>query len=436
MKICDTYLKKGSPLFHKKIELIKSGMSPEEASKCFYAFCPSKTSYYYAINIVKIPKSNVFLYDNGVGEYIEWLGKICEEKMLKGTFDIVIQNPPYDGGLHLLFLKQGLDMLNITGKMTIIEPSKWLIDVRKYGKRGEFGRVNSSEIKKYDTIKNQLEGHVKSITIENLNKNFGTGLYAPFSITVIDMAYSGLIEFTCCGKTEMVKSLYDCNLIGNYKTIWSIFEKVQKYGDMMNNHITKQKMIGDYWYAKYSEIISLGGCAATTGTVGCKYDAKNVWINTSNGDYCTCFVTTAYHTYGNEISQNPLCSYDRSHKLTDKIADNVYGTKQELENWKHFIFNNKLPLFLNIVLTIDQHNNSKEFLPWLVDKQYTDDEIDTFFGFTEEEIKLMDDTLKKFERNSPWFKRYMCGCENQDEPLFGDSDPIEFTDSDYDVNNI
>ena len=80
-----------------------------------------------------------------------------------------------------------------------------------------------------------------------------------------------------------------------------------------------------------------------------------------------------------------------------------------MENWKHFIFNNKLPLFLNIVLTIDQHNNSKPYLPWLVDKQYTDEEINEMFGFTDEEIKLIDFTIKKYERNSPWFKRYMCG---------------------------
>ena len=27
----------------------------------------------------------------------------------------------------------------------------------------------------------------------------------------------------------------------------------------------------------------------------------------------------------------------------------------------------------------------------------------------QEEIKLIDTTIKKYERNSPWFKRYMCG---------------------------
>ena len=63
-------------------------------------------------------------------------------------------------------------------------------------------------------------------------------------------------------------------------------------------------------------------------------------------------------------------------------------------------------------LTIDQHNNSKPFLPWLVDKHYTDDDINKMFGFTEEEVALIDKTLKKYERHSPWFRRYMCGKDS------------------------
>ena len=44
-----------------------------------------------------------------------------------------------------------------------------------------------------------------------------------------------------------------------------------------------------------------------------------------------------------------------------------------------------------------------------MDKKYTDQEIYDKFGFTDEEIKLIETTIKKYERNSPWFKRYMCG---------------------------
>jgi len=124
-----------------------------------------------------------------------------------------------------------------------------------------------------------------------------------------------------------------------------------------------------------------------------------------------------YHHIANDISKFPLHSCkaggkNGSHVLSDNIAANLFDTKEHLENWKHFVFNNKLPLFLNICLTIDQNNNSKDFVPWLVDRQYTDDEINQLFGFTDDEIKFVDSTIKKFERYSPWFKRYMCGKDS------------------------
>lgn len=40
------------------------------------------------------------------------------------------------------------------------------------------------------------------------------------------------------------------------------------------------------------------------------------------------------------------------------------------------------------------------------------DEINELFMFTPDEIAFMDKTLKKFERHSPWFKRYMCGKDS------------------------
>ena len=341
-------------------------------------------------------------------------------KKTKMKFSNIVLNPPYIKSLHLEIFKNALDLLTDDGHLVIVEPATWLINVRRNGKA-----------KMYDEIKKKIDGHVKSVVIENLNRDFGTGLYVPFSITDIDMSYTGPIKFTCCGEEKTVNSLYDCNLIGDYKTIWSILEKVQNYGDMMNGHITKEKIGGDYWYAKYSEILSgskVGCSGVPSGFVN--YDNDILWVKTKFGNICKGYILNCYNDSNSDIEPNPCLSLGRGSVKTDKIADNIYGTKQELENWKHFIFNNKLPLFLNIVLTIDQHNNSKEFLPWLVDKQYTDDEINTLFGFTDEEIKLMDDTLKKFEHNSPWFKRYMCGKESQDESTV--PEPIEFEVSDFD----
>jgi hypothetical protein len=288
--------------------------------------------------------------------------------------------------------------------MVIIEPATWFINVRKNGKA-----------KIYDAIKARIEGHVESVKIENLNKDFGTETKVPFAITTIDMSKTfDTIDLVVFGEHQTVKSIYDCNLIGEYATIWGILDKCQKFGDMMGNHITKETKGEGMWYTKYADIVAGMGCDRMCDGklhTAIKYESPFNWLGNTL-QYHFAYYSSGVSPRYNEISDAPLKAVKSGSKtgvLGDKIADNIYGTRQELENWKHFIFNNKLPLFLNIVLTIDQNNNSKPFLPWLVDKQYTDEEINQMFGFTDEEIALIDRTIKKYERNSPWFKRYMCG---------------------------
>jgi len=323
-------------------------------------------------------------------------------------FDTVIGNPPYSKSLHLDIINSVLPFMSKRATGCFVHPATWLINVRKNGKA-----------KLYDDLKKKLEGHIKSIDVENLNPKFNTTINVPFSKTTIDMnkTYTS-IDFTCCGEHKNVKTLYDCSLVGNYEVIWSILDKVQSYGDMMDKHITNKDMGNDYWYVQYNEIV---GTAIGNHNIDASsaYMWDSLYDKTSNGEYYNQYTKVAFNTNVEvEISPNipkrRLAGGGKSKviRYSDKNADCIYGTKEELENWKHFIFNNKLPLFINIVLTIDQHNNSKEFLPWLVDKQYTDEEINEKFKFTDEEIKLIDDTLKKFERHSPWFKRYMCGRED------------------------
>lgn len=60
-------------------------------------------------------------------------------------------------------------------------------------------------------------------------------------------------------------------------------------------------------------------------------------------------------------------------------------------------------------MTIDQHNNSLQYVPWLVDRVYTDEDIYNMYGFTQEEKEFIDETLKRFERKSEWFMSYMKG---------------------------
>ena len=85
-------------------------------------------------------------------------------------FDYIIQNPPYAKSLHIKFFNKGLDILNDKGRMVIIEPATWLINIRKDGK-------SKSE---YSPLKNRLINIVDRVSIQNLNYVFGTCMFVPF----------------------------------------------------------------------------------------------------------------------------------------------------------------------------------------------------------------------------------------------------------------
>ena len=339
----------------------------------------------------------IYTVINNDSEYIDFLNSFLDNDM---KFDYIIQNPPYSGSLHLDFLKKGYELLSDKGKMVIIEPATWLINVRKTGKA-----------KLYDEIKKMLGKHVYKVVIENMNKQFDTALYVPFSITYIDNKneYSE-IDFSCCGEHRVVNNLYDCNMIGDYDMIWSILNKIKSYGEKvgsMKDHIYKEgktKTDENTWFVGYCDIIGRSGVS----------DPRfgDVWF--INGHYTNCYYP--YINFNEEIKNTPIFSLKSGYtynnpKYSDKLAYQLYGYKQELENWKHFVFNNKIPLFTSIVLVIDQHNTCKDVLCWLTDKQYTDEEIYQLLNITEEQ-KFIDRTIKKYERHSPWFKRYMCGPDS------------------------
>lgn len=308
------------------------------------------------------------------------------------NFDFVVQNPPYSGSLHLDFLKKGYEMLSDKGQMIIIEPATWLINVRKNGKA-----------KQYDKLKKMLEGQVKKVSIDNFNNEFNTALYLPFAITHIDKTYnSNNIEYKNMGYTKYVNSLYDCNLIGNYELIWSILNKI--INDKVKNHLfipwDSKKSVettSNNYYLKFSSILGHTLC-----TFGGRSKSDNFWINNQ--------LKYFFNSLGLEDISNEVCKKrDKGNNITDNPAECITGTKDELENWQHFVFNNSLPLFINIVMTIDQHNNSLDYVPWIVDRKYTDEEIYKMYNFTDEEIMLIETTIKKFKRNGKYVERYTWG---------------------------
>lgn len=312
-------------------------------------------------------------------------------------FDYVIQNPPYNKSLHLDFFNKGLDMLSNDGKMVIIEPSTWLIDLRKDARNAIM----------YDKIKNRIKDFVYRIVIENYNNEFNVGLSMPFSITYIDKHNEHKnIEFINCGYRKYVNSIYNCNFVGDSNVIDSIFKKVKAlYKDnLLEHHIynKKSKINKNTKFAAIAQVMR-GGC-------GDPRFSDEWFVN----NLYRCYF---YHCFNDKesISDTPhkkLCTgytYENP-KYKDELALNIYGENDELNNFKNFVFNNSLSKFINICIIQDMNTSTiHKYIPWIADKHYTDEEIYTLFDFTDEEIKLIETTIKKYERHSPWFKRYMCG---------------------------
>lgn len=310
-------------------------------------------------------------------------------------FNYVIQNPPYKKSLHLDFFQKGLDILDPCGKMYIVEPATWLTTIR-----------DSIFTETYTNLKNQIANHTKTVIIENLNNEFSVGLSVPCSVVEIDFQKTyPTIDFTCCGLHQKKTNLNDCNLIGNYDLVCSVFNKIkQKFGEnLLKNHIYKKnsKIDKNTWFAAIAKYMR--------GGIGDPRMSDEWFIN---GLY-RCYY---YHCFNDKepISKTPhhlLCTgytYENP-KYKDELAVNIYGTEDELLNFKNFVYNNDVCKFMNICIIQDMSTCSIEkYIPWINYKTTTED-FSKQLELTKNEIALIEYIIKKYNRNSAWFIRYMTG---------------------------
>ena len=299
--------------------------------------------------------------------------------MLK--FNYIIQNPPYAKSLHIKFFNKGLDILDDDGRMTIIEPATWLINIRKDGK-------SKSE---YSPLKDRLCDIVDRVSIQNLNYVFGTCMFVPFSITYVNKSKTdNKIIFDNFNIRQEVYSLYDCNFIGKYDMIWSILTKVKTVfkNDMLFNHI-KQAQINEHYFRYANILASLVDTLHST--------SECFWIN----DYYEIYYTPCIHKtdlFSNEIKVI-------NHKTNKKY---IVGSKDELQNFKKFVLQSNLSKFINICMCIDMHNNSLKYIPWCINFT-NDNELFDRLKLSDEEINLINDTVSRFKRDNDYCKAMVYG---------------------------
>ena len=123
------------------------------------------------------------------------------------------------------------DLLTETGRMVIIQPSRFYIELRETKDRKET----------FNPIIDHIKDNVYKIIIETLAFDFKITNEIPLSITYIDKSKTYKEkELIICGDHIITDNIYDCNLIGKRELVYSILNKVQKYPDMMINHKDKK----------------------------------------------------------------------------------------------------------------------------------------------------------------------------------------------------
>lgn len=314
-------------------------------------------------------------------------------------FDYIIQNPPYSGLTHIDFLRNMYDLLPETGRMVIIQPSRFYIELRETKDRKEV----------FNPIIDHIKDNVYKIIIETLAFDFKITNEIPLAITYIDKSKTYKEkELIICGEQIITDDIYDCNLIGKRAVVNSILNKIQKYPDMMINHKDKKSYKDSAAYVKYQGRVLMNV-------------AKHFYTGNRYGDY---------NNLGNFIKDEvhdltlfrPYfdCCFFKNREIYNSIQDDMQNyvicdifelyeqNKQALNNWKHFVYETYLGHFIPIVCLISKQNTVYNYMPFITDYM-NDEQLYKRFAFTEEEIKLIESTCRKFDRDNWWFKRYATG---------------------------
>lgn len=334
------------------------------------------------INIIrKNPNAKYFIYGNSfVNEAIKCINETWDIEFLDETFDLynidmkfdcIVMNPPYSRNLHLKILAEAIKHLKDDNSVCVnLSPVRWLQDpLAKYKKNSDLKRFEESVAK-----------HIEKLEI--YDSSYCTNLFN--AVITID------------------EGIYVCNNSTNNQ-----YDYCKWHNSILNKIIPQIRGLPISIYKNHKcdtfvPIVLIDG----------GHRERN---NTKGSSLNLCRNPVHYGNYFiNGISTN-------GKTLEQCKADNKHCTNGNIDMWPIIVFNNEIcaknfvyetqTLFFKFIYMksmVDVHVHP-EFLPWMGDainprtglkgyeSEWTDEDFYKYFDITEEEQKIIEDTMAKYK---------------------------------------
>jgi hypothetical protein len=270
-------------------------------------------------------------------------------------FDVVVGNPPYKQGLHLIFLNLAYNMCS--KYVIFVHPSSIYLN-----------KQPTKKAKIISILKDKINEHLKSIDLFESKKYFPEiGIIVPMSISFIDKT-SKQNEITLHDHIKNKIFHYDnvdnIHIFGNNSEFISAKAKILMYAsnDNLFNKNHRNKQIGNF----YVNIPIIRG-----GLEPRKY------------------FSDAFYTF-----------FSTSNKVSNKSERLFFSFKTQMEanNFLNFLKTNIARFSLSLY-KISFHQEGFELfgVPWLdFSQEWTDEKLYKHFNLTEEEIQFIENNIPKY----------------------------------------
>lgn len=301
-------------------------------------------------------------------EFIEDLGVYNIIKGLDMKFDCIIMNPPYQKNLHLKVLAEAIKHLKDDGVCVNLSPVRWLQDPLAKEKK-------STDYKRFeDSISKHLTD-VEVINAKTANTIFGIQNFT-------DLAIYRCVEKSVCS-FDYEHKLID-EYLGNRKSIFDKIFKFCKKSSLAGRIELNLKGIS----VKFN--IHFGGHSNPYTLVSKNHSHPYIDGKTIDG-----------RTYADCAFKKKDVDENKQEQSTIKFSSII-----EAENFIKSV-QTDFYMFVNSLTKRDVHV-SLMALPWMGDAvnprtglkgyqgEWTDEDFYRYFELTDDEIKIVEDTMKKY----------------------------------------